>query len=74
MGRYASQITASEARDIAQRWHIPLDVDFHTLTSEHVASVLGAARERRYHTHPNAPGSTARMFHAYLRRRSTTEV
>jgi hypothetical protein len=59
-------MTPYEARDLADTHGFPLNVDFHTLTSAQVYNVLAAADFRRYRKSRNAPGSRARMFHAYL--------
>ena len=59
------------ALDLAARHGIPLDVDFHTLDFATMEAVIAAADERRYRKPPNANGSRARYFHAYLRRRAT---
>jgi hypothetical protein len=68
-----SRITASEARDIATRWKIPLDSDYHALNRETVERIIGAADERRYRKPPQANGSRARYFHAYLSRAAASE-
>ncbi len=56
------------ARDIANRHHVPLDRDFHALSSDEVARVITAADEHKYRQPRNANGSRARYFHAYLQR------
>lgn len=44
--------------------------DFHALPSAAVDKLLEHANARRYRKPRNAPGSRARMFHAYLTRRA----
>lgn len=54
------------ALDLAARYHIPLDVDYHTINSSTVESIIAAANERKYRKPTNANGSRARYFHAAL--------
>lgn len=61
-------MTRFEATDLAAAYQIPLDVDFHTLPSHTVESILAAADFVKYRKPRNANGSRARYFHAYLRR------
>lgn len=65
------RLTPNTAHDLAQRYGIPLGRDFHTLSQSDKALVLEAARERRYRTPHNAPGSRARMFYQHLNRIAT---
>jgi len=57
-----------DARELARRYGIPLDRDFHALPSETVESVIAAADEWQYRRPRNANGSRARYFHSYLQR------
>lgn len=59
-------MTKDDAKDIARRYNIVLDVDFHTLTSSAVQRVIDAADERKYRKPKSANGSRARYFHAAL--------
>lgn len=56
----------SDARNLARRYTIPLDQDFHSLDSTTVQAIISAADEWRYRRPANANGSRARYFHAYL--------
>ena len=40
-------MTRSEARELATRFHIPLDIQFHALRSEVVELIIAAADTRR---------------------------
>jgi hypothetical protein len=55
---------------LAHKYRIPLDKDFHALTSAEVERVLAAADERKYRKPKNANGSRARYFHASMVRAS----
>ncbi len=66
-----ARINASEARNVAARYGFPLNVDFHTLTTDQVEAVLQAADSVGYRKPANANGSRARYFHAYLVRAAT---
>lgn len=63
-------LTRTEAREILERYKIPLGADFHALPPSSVVLLWEYAKLRGYRKSRNAPGSTARMFHAYLQRRS----
>lgn len=63
-------MTPETAQDIATRWRIPLDRDFHALDSDTVENIVAAADEYRYRKPRNANGSRARYFHALLCRRA----
>lgn len=54
--------------DLAAKHQIPLDVDFHALSSATVERILAAADEARYRKPRDANGSRARHFHAKLQR------
>ena len=58
----------AEAIELATRHEIPLNVDFHTLPASTVDRITEAANERKYRKPPNANGSRARYFYAYLQR------
>ena len=44
--------------------------NFHVLYAYQVEALLRAAKAQRYRKRRDAPGSTGRMFHAYLQRRA----
>lgn len=58
----------SAARNLAREHGFPLGIDFHTLDSSTVESILAAADVWRYRKPKNANGSRARYFYAYLNR------
>lgn len=68
-----TRLSAGEARGIATRWQIPLDSDYHALDRATVERIISAADERRYRKPPQANGSRARYFHAYLCRAAAKE-
>ena len=55
-----------EAKELAEKFNIPLDQDFYILDSAVVSRILDAADSRKYRKPKNANGSRARYFHAYL--------
>lgn len=59
-------MTYSQALEIAQRFNIPLNVDFHALPANTVERIIDAANEHKYRKPKNANGSRARYFHALL--------
>lgn len=59
-------MTPDRARELAGKYGIPLDSQFHALPSAVVESILAAADEYRYRAPRNANGSRARYFHALL--------
>jgi hypothetical protein len=61
------RLSPSDARAILSTLGNPLH-DFHALRSEDVQRLIDAADARRYRKPRNAPGSRARMFHAYVTR------
>jgi hypothetical protein len=61
-----ARLTATEARELAARYHVPLDRDFHTFGTVTVTNIITAANAARYRKPANANGSRARYFHAYL--------
>lgn len=63
-----ARLDRDSARELADSWGFPLDVDFHTLDSIMVARVIAAADSRGYRKPKSANGSRARYFYAYLRR------
>lgn len=67
-------LTRSDARSILHTLRIPVDVDFHTLRSDAVESLVDEARKMKYRAPVNRNGSTARYFHAYLVRRATSKT
>lgn len=62
------RLTLNTAADLAARFAIPLDRDYHTLSHAEKLRVIAAADERRYRAPKNAPGSRGRMFYQYLQR------
>lgn len=62
------------AYDILRRCGIPLNDDFHRLTSSQVESLLAFANEHKYRKPRNANGSRARYFHAYVNRKAQSEA
>ncbi len=63
-----SQLPPSRALETLNRCHA--NANFFTLSSEVVESLLAEADILKYRKPKNAPGSRARMFHAYLVRRA----
>lgn len=61
-----AKLEKSDALDIATRFRIPLNRDFHALDSTIVESIIAAADSVKYRRPANANGSRARYFHAYL--------
>ena len=61
-------LSQREAREIL--WRCNAMGDYHVLSSYVVDCLCAEAKARRYRKSKNAPGSTARMFHAYLMRRA----
>lgn len=61
--------TPKEARDVLMRCNA-LTTDFHAMSSGDVDALLMEADRMRYRKPNNAPGSRARMFHAFLTRRA----
>lgn len=59
-------LTSYDARELASRYRIPLDRDFHALDSATVESIIAAADSVRYRAPRNRNGSRARYFHARL--------
>lgn len=59
---------AEQLVDEALERGIPLDRDFHTLNSDDVQSVITMAMIHKYRKPRSANGSTARYYHARLRR------
>lgn len=64
MGR----LTRADALDTFHRLRIDPARDFHALPSGEVEALIAEADRVRYRRPRNAPGSRARMFHAYLAR------
>lgn len=60
--------TPKEARDVLVRCNAL--TDFHAMPSGDVDALLVEADRVRYRAPKNAPGSRARMFHAFLTRRA----
>ena len=48
---------------------VDMQQDFFTLSSHDVGIVLDVAKAAGYRKSKNAPGSTARMFYSYLKRK-----
>jgi hypothetical protein len=63
------RLTKTEAKEIARAAGIaPLFVNFHTLNSVQVESLIAAADARGYRKPKNANGSRGRYFFEYLKR------
>jgi hypothetical protein len=62
-----------ESKQLADSFNIPLHKDFHGLGSDVVESIIRAADFHRYRKPPNANGSRARYFYAYLCRSATVK-
>ncbi len=62
------RLNRTDARELATRYRIQLDTDFHTLDSATVESIVAAADSVRYRAPRVRNGSRARYFHAYLAR------
>lgn len=60
--------TPHDAVAIFNALGIKEDEDFHVLHSSKVDGLVTEARARGYRKSKDAPGSTARMYHAYLLR------
>lgn len=63
-------LTRSDALSILTRCRIEVGADFFTLSSTQLEALLEVAHERHYSKPPQAPGSTARHFYAYVDRRA----
>lgn len=61
---------STTAYDILQACGIPLNEDFHRLSSETVLKLLDYAKAHKYRTPRNANGSRGRYFHAYVNRKA----
>jgi len=68
-----ARLESFEAAEILRRCKINPFVDYHTLSSAQVESLLHAADHRKYRKPKNANGSRARSFHAYLLRALKSE-
>lgn len=62
------KLSASDARVILHRLHIPIGQDFHTLHSSQVDELLAEADRVKYRKPKDANGSRGRYFHARLQR------
>jgi len=63
-----ARMDKDSARDLATRFRIPLDCDFHSLDSATVESIIAAADSVKYRAPANRNGSRARYFYAMLQR------
>lgn len=61
---------STTAYDILQKCGIPLNDDFHRLSSEQVDKLLTFADLHKYRKPHNANGSRGRYFHAYVNRKA----
>lgn len=64
-------LTRSEASEILEQCNVDHRADFYALSRSCVELILWHAKKNGYRKARNAPGSTARMYHAYLQRRAT---
>lgn len=62
------KVSKTEACDVLRELSIPRGEDFHVLPSSKVEGLVSAAAHFGYRKSRSAPGSRARMFHAYLQR------
>jgi hypothetical protein len=69
-----ARLTPFDARNLANSHGFPLGRDFHSLDSASVKRILNAANACKYREPPNANGSRARYFYAYLNRTLTAKV
>lgn len=67
----SERLTRTEALAILERCGIAPGSDYHALRQAAVDALLGQANKRKYRKRPDAPGSRARMFHAYVERAAT---
>lgn len=67
------RLTPADARAILKRLSLPVKADFHALPSSAVERLISEADAMRYRKPRNAPGSRARMFHAYVTRTARRE-
>jgi hypothetical protein len=65
-------LTRSQARNVLALAQCPLDVDFHSLSTDQVETLIAYADTLKYRPPKNRNGSRARYFHAYLVRRATS--
>jgi hypothetical protein len=63
------KITACDAKRRLIAEGIDFRQDFHQLRNDDVCKILDAAKAARYHKSKNAPGSRARMYYQYLKRK-----
>jgi hypothetical protein len=63
-------LSRTEAREILERYAVPLGADFHTLPPSQAVLLAEKAKLAGYRKPRNANGSTARYYHAYLQRRA----
>jgi len=63
-----AHMTKGQASDLASRYRIILNADFHTLGIVMVERIIAAADEWKYRKPMNANGSRARYFYAYMNR------
>lgn len=72
--KFMLAVAKADARDLAARYGIDLERDFHALPSEQVERIIAAADSVRYRAPRNANGSRARYFHARLVRTANREI
>ena len=59
----------TEAASLLRQLDVPLDANFHALSSVDVLLIAQTAKQTGYKVRKNAPGSTARMFYQALQQR-----
>lgn len=68
------RLAPADARAILERLGLPVAANFHSLPSSAVDRLISEADAMRYRKPRNAPGSRARMFHAYVTRTARREA